>query len=229
MPSRKKRYRDSSAIPSDCATHRLHTPHELADLRLFERALTEFNTGRFADAKKLFERLRATLPALPATGPQASSKFRMTSPRCLACIRNSSTRPARTTASRCTTTRVQILTAEASRVPGSIGRLEFGQGLDIPVFVRGGPGGSRAPAAIVARVLFYRTRHWGESELPTSRTETDLASRRVAGCERTLRPESGVRESSRIAGTRLVTPATRASCEELLVADRREGKQIPGT
>src|SRR6266567_2123230 len=50
---RKKPDPNPTADPGGDATYRLHTPHELADLRLFERAMAEFNAGRFADAKEL--------------------------------------------------------------------------------------------------------------------------------------------------------------------------------
>ena len=54
---RKKLDQNLTVTSGEGATIRLHTPHELADLRSFERAMKEFNDGRFADARELFERL----------------------------------------------------------------------------------------------------------------------------------------------------------------------------
>ena len=57
LPTRKNLDPNSTANPGEDATYRLHTPHEAEDLRLFEKAMVKFNSGRFVEAKHLFEQL----------------------------------------------------------------------------------------------------------------------------------------------------------------------------
>ncbi len=57
---RKKLGQNLTVTSGEGATIRLHTPHEAADLRLFENAMAKFNSGRFTEAKQVFEQLTSS-------------------------------------------------------------------------------------------------------------------------------------------------------------------------